>query len=118
MARYLGVIKKAARKFDRVQREREEAVAEELRHHAEAESEREELRGQQAQKLNELADKFERTVGDIVGGVAAASSQLQATASSMASASVAVSSRAIPRSGIRDRRTEPGLASEPAACET
>jgi methyl-accepting chemotaxis protein len=86
MARYLGVIKKAAKKFDRVQREREEHVAEELRRHAEAESEREELRGQQAQKLNELADKFERTVGDIVGGVAMASSQLQATASSMASA--------------------------------
>jgi methyl-accepting chemotaxis protein len=86
MARYLGVIKKAAVKFDRMRREHDDAVAEELRRHAEAEVEREELRGQQASKLNELADKFERTVGDIVGGVAAASSQLQATASSMASA--------------------------------
>ncbi|HYD24753.1 MAG TPA: methyl-accepting chemotaxis protein [Croceibacterium sp.] len=86
MARFLGVIKKAAAKFDRVRREREEAVAEQLRRHAETESERQELREQQVAMLNELADKFERTVGEIVGGVAAASSQLQATASSMASA--------------------------------
>ncbi len=35
--------------------------------------------------LNDLADRFEHTVGDIVGGVAAASSQLMATAGSMAS---------------------------------
>ena len=86
MARYLSVIKKAALKFDRIRREHDAAVAEELRRHAETESEREELRIQQAAKLNDLADQFERTVGDIVGGVAAASSQLQATASSMASA--------------------------------
>lgn len=48
--------------------------------------EKEELRAQQAALLLELADQFERTVGDVVGGVAAASTQLQLTASSMASA--------------------------------
>jgi methyl-accepting chemotaxis protein len=36
--------------------------------------------------LNALASAFEATIGDVVGGVAAASSQLQATASAMASA--------------------------------
>jgi len=86
MARYLIVIRKAAVKFDRIRREREAATAEELRRLAEIESEREELRARQSRTLLDLADKFERTVGDIVGGVAAASSQLQATASSMASA--------------------------------
>lgn len=48
--------------------------------------EKEELRAQQAAMLLELANQFERTVGDVVGGVAAASTQLQLTASSMASA--------------------------------
>ena len=86
MARYLIVIKKAANKFDRIRREREEAAAEELRKLAELESEREEMRQKQADTLLGLADKFEKTVGEIVSGVAAASSQLQATASSMASA--------------------------------
>jgi methyl-accepting chemotaxis protein len=86
MARYLIVIKKAANKFDRIRKEREESAAEELRKLAELESEREGLRSKQAETLHMLADKFERTVGDIVSGVATASSQLQATASTMASA--------------------------------
>jgi methyl-accepting chemotaxis protein len=86
MAGYLVVIKKAASKFDRIRKERDEATADELRRLTELESEREELRLKQSETLIGLADKFERTVGDIVSGVAAASSQLQATASSMASA--------------------------------
>jgi methyl-accepting chemotaxis protein len=86
MARYLIVIKKAAIKFDRMRKEREEATAEELRKLAEMEAEREQLRSRQSETLFDLADKFEGMVGEIVSGVAAASSQLQATASSMASA--------------------------------
>src|SRR5690606_17481773 len=86
MERYLIVIKKAANKFDRMRKEREEATAAELRRLTEVEAEREELRIRQSETLLGLADKFERTIGDIVSGVAAASSQLQATASSMASA--------------------------------
>ncbi|WP_235506797.1 methyl-accepting chemotaxis protein [Altererythrobacter sp. Root672] len=86
MARYLVVIKKAANKFDRMRKEREDAQAEELVREAEMAAEREQHRVKQAETLRQLADKFERTVGEIVGGVAAASTQLQATASSMASA--------------------------------
>ena len=41
---------------------------------------------QRKQELFQLADSFERSVGDVVGGVAAASSQLNSTASSMAQA--------------------------------
>lgn len=48
--------------------------------------EREGVSNQHAEMLRRLADQFERTVGDVVGGVAAASSQLQTTASSMAAA--------------------------------
>src|SRR5690606_15041215 len=47
IARYLIVIKKAANKFDRIRRERDEATAEELRRLTELESEREELRARQ-----------------------------------------------------------------------
>jgi len=85
MARCLIVIKKAASKFDRIRREREASSALELTRQLELESEREELRNKQAETLRQLADKFEATVGEIVGSVASASSQLQATASSMAS---------------------------------
>ncbi|WP_240504490.1 methyl-accepting chemotaxis protein [Tsuneonella mangrovi] len=46
-------------------------------------------RGEQRKKhdeqIKDLSDKFERTVGDVVSGVAAAASQLQTTAASMAS---------------------------------
>jgi methyl-accepting chemotaxis protein len=68
MARALVVIKKAANKFDRMRTERD------TEHDT------------QSQKLRELADRFEREISEVVGGVAAASSQLQVTASSMASA--------------------------------
>ena len=68
MARALEVIKRAARKFDKLRNERDDEHS------------------QQSAVLHELADKFEKTVGDVVGGVASASSQLQLTASSMASA--------------------------------
>ena len=69
MARYLVIIKKAAGKFDRIRKEREEAEAEEQRRIAEIESEREQHRSQQAETIGTLADKFERTIGEIVGGV-------------------------------------------------
>ena len=68
MARALEVVKRAARKFDKLRGERDHEHS------------------QQSAVLHELADKFEKTVGDVVGGVASASSQLQLTASSMASA--------------------------------
>lgn len=68
MARALEVFRKAHLKLDRLLTERDE------------------LREHQAKVLNDLANKFERTVGEVVGGVAAASTELQTTASSMAAA--------------------------------
>ena len=57
--------------------------ADHLKHMA---KERKVLREERENALMRLAEHFERTVGDVVGGVAAASSQLQSTASAMASA--------------------------------
>lgn len=68
VARALATIKKAAFKFQ------------ELRAHADADRE------QHLETLRKLSDKFEKSVGEIIGGVASASSQLQSTASSMAAA--------------------------------
>ena len=75
MARSLDVFRKGYLKLEQVRTEQ-----------AEQQREKEEMREAQAAKLLQLADQFERTVGDVVGGVAAASTQLQLTASSMASA--------------------------------
>jgi methyl-accepting chemotaxis protein len=75
MARSLETFRRGYLKLDALRAEQ-----------AEQQREKEELRAQQAALLLDLADQFERTVGDVVGGVAAASPQLQLTASSMASA--------------------------------
>ena len=68
VARALATIKKAAFKFRQLRDEREVE------------------RSTHLEMLRDLSDRFEKTVGEIVSGVAAASTQLQATASSMASA--------------------------------
>jgi len=75
LARALETIKAAAFKFQVVRAERDEA------------------RAKSSELLKELADKFEKTVGDVVGGVAAASTQLQLTASSMASSAETASTQ-------------------------
>jgi methyl-accepting chemotaxis protein len=49
-------------------------------------AEQDAMRAERGRHLQALAEHFEYTVGDVVGGVASASSQLQATASAMASA--------------------------------
>jgi methyl-accepting chemotaxis protein len=75
MARSLETFRRGYLKLDRV-----------LGEQVEQQREKEEMRAAQAAVLLQLADQFERTVGEVVGGVAAASTQLQLTATSMASA--------------------------------
>lgn len=77
MLRALALFKRANVKLEQWAKERADRVKAEL-------EEQERVRGEKAQVLREFADQFERTVGDVVGGVAAASSQLQSTASAMA----------------------------------
>ncbi|MEO5586189.1 MAG: methyl-accepting chemotaxis protein [Novosphingobium sp.] len=75
MARSLETFRRGYLKLDRLRTEQVERQLEKEAMHAE-----------QAAMLLQLADKFERTVGEVVGSVASASSQLQLTATSMASA--------------------------------
>lgn len=86
MARSLEVFRRGYLKLDRMRAEAAEAAKAEVERQKEIQREREELRAQQTSVLLQLADKFEQTVGEVVSGVAAASSQLQLTATSMAAA--------------------------------
>lgn len=86
MARSLEVFRRGYLKLDRMRTEAAEAAKAEVERQKDIQREREELRAQQTKVLLELAEKFEQTVGEVVSGVAAASGQLQLTATSMASA--------------------------------
>lgn len=77
MLRALALFKRANIRLEHWAKERAERAMAEL-------EEREQARVEKSQMLQEFADQFERTVGDVVGGVAAASSQLQTTAAAMA----------------------------------
>lgn len=86
MARSLEVFRRGYLKLDRMRAEAAEAARAEVERQKEIQREREELQAGQTRALLALADKFEQTVGEVVSGVAAASSQLQLTATSMAAA--------------------------------
>ncbi|SMQ63051.1 methyl-accepting chemotaxis protein [Altererythrobacter xiamenensis] len=84
MLRAMAMFKKANIRLEEWAEERAERAADELRIQQEREKEREELEKRRAGMMAEMADQFERSVGDVVSGVAAAASQLQSTASNMA----------------------------------
>ncbi len=68
----------------RFHRERAARASAELEEQTRLQMEREEARMERERALREIADNFERTVGDVVNGVAAASTQLHTTATRMA----------------------------------
>ena len=84
MLRAIALFKKANIRLEQWAEERAERAADELRVQQERAKEREELEQRRADLMAEMADQFERSVGDVVSGVAAAASQLQSTASNMA----------------------------------
>lgn len=86
LARSLDVFHRAYFRLEKLRDEAAGASEIELERQKEIQREREEMQARQAEVLRNLADQFERTIGEVVGGVAAASTQLQTTASSMASA--------------------------------
>lgn len=86
MARSVEVFRRGYIKMDRMRTEAAEKARIELDRQAEEQRERDEMREEQTRVLLSIANQFERTVGDVVSGVAAASSELQLTASSMAAA--------------------------------
>jgi len=93
MIRALDLFKRASKRLETWARERSEKAEQELQLQHERECERIEADAKKAALLDEVARQFERTVGDVVGGVAAASSQLHTTATRMASSAEEASRR-------------------------
>ena len=93
IARATVKIKKAANLLAQMRVEAEESAAKEIRLQAELVQQREEARTGQLAVLRDIAENFERSVAEVALGVADASSQLQLTASSMASAAEQASSQ-------------------------
>lgn len=84
MARATEVFHHAGLRLERLSRERAERAKAELDEQARQQVVREEARLERERVLQGIADQFERTVGEVVTGVVAASSQLQSTATLMA----------------------------------
>lgn len=93
MVRALDLFKRANKWMEDRARERSERAEQELQMQQERERERLEAEAKKAALLDEVARQFERTVGDVVSGVAAASSQLHTTASRMAQSAEEASRR-------------------------
>ena len=93
MIRALALFKRAGKRMESWARERSERAEQELQLQQERERERIEAETRKAALLDDVARQFERTVGDVVGGVAAASSQLHTTATRMATSAEEASRR-------------------------
>lgn len=93
MTRAVMVFHRAGIRLERLSRERTQKAREQLEEQARVQQEREDARAEREQTLRKIADSFERKIGDVVGEVAAASSQLQTTATSMAASAQQASTR-------------------------
>ena len=79
-------------------------------------AERELMRNERSNHLVDLATRFERTVAEVAGGVAAASSQLQMTASTMASTAEQASAQSAEVAASMER-TSSGVTAAAAASD-
>ncbi|QIQ88210.1 MAG: HAMP domain-containing protein [Erythrobacter sp.] len=93
MARALEIFHRAGKRLEKLSRERAERAKKELDEQARLQLQQEEARLERERVLRDIADQFERTVGDVVSGVAAASTQLQSTSRDMANAAEETSRR-------------------------
>lgn len=93
MARATEIFHRAGVRLEKLSRERAERARAELDEQARQQVLREEARLERERVLKNIADQFERTVGDVVTGVVSASSQLQSTASLMATTAQDASTR-------------------------
>jgi len=84
MARATEIFHRAGLRLEKLSRERSERAKAELDEQARQQLLREQERLERDRVLHGIADQFERTVGEVVTGVVAASSQLHATAELMA----------------------------------
>ncbi|MBA4009959.1 MAG: chemotaxis protein [Erythrobacter sp.] len=93
MARATEIFHRAGLRLEKLSRERETRAKAELDEHARQQVIAEEARRERERMIAGIADQFERTVGEVVTGVVAASSQLQSTAALMATTAEDASSR-------------------------
>ena len=93
MASTLRIFQRASARLERLSAERAEKARIELEAQAQAQRAQEEARIERERSLRDLANQFERTVGEVVGSVASASSQLQATSTMMAATAEQASDR-------------------------
>lgn len=84
MARATEIFHRAGVRLERLSRERAERAKAELDEQTRQQVLREEARIERERVLRDIADQFERTVGEVVTGVVSASGQLQTTAALMA----------------------------------
>jgi methyl-accepting chemotaxis protein len=93
MARALEVFHRAGMRLERLSRERAERARAALDEKTRLQAQQEEARREREAMLRDVADQFERTVGEVVTGVVAASSQLQSTSKLMAATAEETSRR-------------------------
>lgn len=93
MARATEVFHRAGLRLEKLGRERAERAKAELDEQARQQLIAENARLERDRAIQTIADQFERTVGEVVTGVVAASSQLQSTAALMANTAEDASSR-------------------------
>jgi methyl-accepting chemotaxis protein len=94
MARALEVFHRAGLRLERLSRERAQRARAELDEQTRVQIQQQEARIEREKMLRDVADQFERTVGDVVTGVVSASSQLQSTSKLMAATAEETSRRA------------------------
>ena len=93
MARAMDIFHRAGSRLERMSRERAERAKAELEENTKLQIAAEEARLERQRVMARVADQFEQTIGDVVSGVAAASSELETTSRSMASTAEETSSR-------------------------
>lgn len=86
-------LRRAGVQFQQMHKERTQHVSKELEEATRLQSQQEEARQSRERTLRDIANRFERTVGDVVSGVASASSQLQSTSTMMAATAEQSSAR-------------------------
>ncbi|MEO0698514.1 MAG: HAMP domain-containing methyl-accepting chemotaxis protein, partial [Pseudomonadota bacterium] len=94
MARAMQIFHRAGKRLERLGRERAEKAKAELEHSTRLQVQQEEARLERERMLSDVANQFERTVGDVVSTVAEASTQLQTTSQMMAQTAEESSRRA------------------------
>ena len=94
MARAMLIFHRAAKRLERLGRERAEKAKAELEESTRLQVQQEEARLERERMLRDVANQFERTVGDVVSGVAEASTQLHTTSQLMAQTAEESSRRA------------------------